>query len=210
MNRRRKIISRILLVFGLLTSPLTLLVLLGVFNPFALVFLYPFQVENKTNEPIWITPLGTVGEEGLRQVLPQYLFRTPALPALKEADLRIDPGETRHLIYDWDDINFSEIVVKSRRGEQRMLVVDSHPTENRYHTPGENHFVIDSFERLEPLTGAISETVLSRRWNFATPMFLLLGALPVALLAGYKLLNRNPDSNKKNTSCPTEIPIAGV
>jgi hypothetical protein len=147
-----------------LTTPLTCttgLLAVHAVNPMLWIFLFDLVVENRTDRVLFVTPVGSIGPEGQRFTLPLYHATTRpfpiAVPVMKQGNFKLNPGESIELTYDWDDINFSEIVVRDDAGETRMLVVDPKPTENRYHSPYRSVFVIDSFEALKDSPAQVRE-----------------------------------------------------
>src|SRR4051812_11394635 len=80
---------------------------------FGAIFITDFVVENRTKKVILVTPVGTVGAEGIKAPLPVKLLAFPPLPALRCGTYRLVPGESVRIQYDMDDINFSEIVVEA-------------------------------------------------------------------------------------------------
>src|SRR5690606_29896183 len=108
-------------------------------------------VTNATGETISVTPIGAWGPEGRRAPLPMFARRVPAVPSRKSGDFAVEPGQSIQLLYDWDDINLSEIVVRFSDGEVRQLVVDHEPTKDQYREPAANEFTIDDRSRLEAI-----------------------------------------------------------
>lgn len=107
--------------------------------------------ENGTGETIRITPVGTVGKLGDRSPLPIYRWTLPQIPAVMRGGFTLSPGDAITLMYDMDDINFSEIVVETATGPPRQLIVDPRPTEHQYHRPSRDQFVIDDLAALDPV-----------------------------------------------------------
>ncbi len=147
--------------------PLTLLISLALvnsINPMQVVFITSFTVENETNETVFITPLGAVDQEGNRAILPQYLRPFPGIPVLKEGNFKIKPGGRKTIYYDWDDINFSEILIKTENLE-RVLVVDAKPTTNQFHPPESSHFVIENLKDLQTPTPELRAAARFEDWE---------------------------------------------
>jgi hypothetical protein len=145
----------------------------------ALMFITSFTVVNETTETLVVSPVGTVGA-GDRHLLPLYATHTPACMAPRDRRFQIGPGESRRFLYDWDDINFSELAIESE-DSYRMLVVDPKPTENQYHMPYQDVFVIDTLSALPPASAEVREAVEN---TSATDMWLrtVLGASPLLVL----------------------------
>ncbi|MBS0264172.1 MAG: hypothetical protein JSS02_19705 [Planctomycetes bacterium] len=113
---------------------------------FAGGFIVTVAIHNSSAETLRVTPIGTVGNPGFKTTLPLVSGRFPYLPASQVSQLSIAPGDTLTLHYDFDDINFSEIVVHDERGGLSLLVVDPQPTVNQYHAPAQREFDIDPAE----------------------------------------------------------------
>ena len=93
-------------------------------NPIHYAFLVEFQVVNESGETIHITPIGALRTvQRPRHVLLRASPRLPGTPALRQGDIRLDPGESLRVIYDADDVVASEIAVRNARGEYRQLVI---------------------------------------------------------------------------------------
>lgn len=151
MQRRKKLVLRLLICILIPLSCFSFLVLLNTVNPMQIVFLTNIIVENKTGETIHITPIGTAGKEGEKAILPQFTASIPAIPAFKVRNFRLLDGEKIFITYDWDDINFSEIVIRGKSDEYFQLVTDPEPNENQYHPPKIKYYVIKKFNELEPI-----------------------------------------------------------
>lgn len=134
----------------LVTLPLvlwTLLVVFSLINPMGLMVLTGCNVENHSGKRLWVTPIGAVGHEGKRRPLPLSVgnLMTPF-----RKDLPLAQGVENSFTYDWDDIHFSEILVRNDRGEYRVMPTGLHPTEGQYRRPDQTNFVVASFDALPP------------------------------------------------------------
>ena len=137
------------MLVAILLSPLFLLTLVigsNVVNPMALAFLTTFEVENKTDEEIFVTPIGAVGQNGHRHTLPYSASTCLYIMAPSSADYPITPGGLREFTYDWDDIQFSEILVRRASEDYRVIPTGLHPTENQYRRPEKTRFEIGDLE----------------------------------------------------------------
>ncbi len=169
----------ILLTPLLLTSLASLLMLCNSVNPMQLTFVTRFRVENQTALPLWVTPVGT-HNSGRKVVLPQFALSFPAIPAIRSRDFRVEPGGSTWIIYDWDDINFSEIVVRDAEGEYRQLVVDPNPPRVNYDRSKQERYVIEGWESLsqpatDVLAAARSPDRQWRLWGLFVTGFVVLG-----------------------------------
>ena len=162
-----KVKKTILLVSIIVTTPfvaLCCLLLFNLVNPMQLAFLTSFKMENQSGKDIWVTPVGTVGEKGRKAQLPIYFTIVPAVPSMKTSRFHLKEGDILKIRYDWDDINFSEIVVESKDGHFYQFIVDPNPTKP-YHPPKSRHFIIPSLETLSSVQPTVHESVTQRsRW----------------------------------------------
>ena len=115
---------------------------------FGSAFVAEFTVENQTGQTIAVTPVGTVGERGDRHPLPVYMWAFPPIESPQRGGFEIPPGESLDIVYDMDDINFSELVVFDHDGERGQLIVEPEPTRNQYHAPSQTRFVISDLDSL--------------------------------------------------------------
>lgn len=132
-----------LLVAGALL-PLTLvsaLVALNLVNPMGLSFMQEFRISNNTSERVSVTPVGALDERGRRGLLPIFPCKFFVMPHVRIKGFEIGPGETRTLCYNWDDIQFSEIVVRDSTGTWQ-LVVDAEPTKKQFRAAAATDFAV--------------------------------------------------------------------
>lgn len=142
---------RVLRAVAIVSLPLTLfscLMVLNMANPMALAFLITFAVDNQSGEAVWVTPVGAIGHEGRRSTLPISASSFLSIPALTTTQLPISSGEQFKVTYDWDDIQFSELLIVPAAGPTRMLVVDEAPTERQYRPAKTNYFLIPKLSEL--------------------------------------------------------------
>lgn len=154
------------------------LLALNAFNPIALAFKTDFSVTNQSSERMHVTPVGAVGPDGERHRLP-LLANTAGYWFLpNNANLVIEPGQTRQFVYDWDDIQFSELLLEAG-GQRYVLVVDSQPTVNQYRRPAETSFNVGEPTTLAPAPAHIAALadpqVLWRRTYVAVSTTVVLG-----------------------------------
>jgi hypothetical protein len=123
--------SRVLLVAAAaanaLALPLTGLLLLpvvGPVNPMLTAFLVDFEIRNRSGETVWVTPVAATGTPGERVLLPLFDRRWPARIAPSNRDLEVPAGASIRLTYDWDDCQFSEVLVRRASGDLRQVTVD--------------------------------------------------------------------------------------
>ena len=169
--------------------------LLTVGSLIPLAFMVDFTIENQTDETLLVTPIGTVGKEGGRHLLPVLMAGFIDFPARHASRFRLVPGESLSISYDMDDINVSEIVVENEQGEARQLVTDPTPTQNQYHGPARRSFAINDWNKLEPLSDAVKMVPLEPRPYQLVCRFLIFIIPPWMLL---KVISRRQNSLKQS------------
>jgi hypothetical protein len=130
---------------------------MNAFNPMQLAFVTDIHITNATEETIRVTPVGAYDEEGHRAPLQFFGQRRPAYESSQRGGFVVGPGETIELLYDWDDINLSEIVVERADGRVGQFVADAEPTMRQFHQPDPNHFTIRDLTALEPVGPEVLE-----------------------------------------------------
>jgi len=182
--------------------------LLWVGMGFGAAFVTDFTVENRSDLPVVVTPIGAVGAAGHRVPLPTRLFRFPPLPSWQRGGYRLRSGESVTIRYDMDDINISEIVVATDVGPRRQLVVDPNPSANRYHGPVQQRYVIENVEGLEPVTAPVLEAAnaAQRQGNGAMVMYSLLIApwLAYAAVFSARFVCMRRQRNNQPVMIPSE------
>lgn len=175
----KRVLLWILLVLSATGLPMTLFVALLAFNAVGMgrVFLTTFTVRNHSSEVIYVTPIGTIGKEGLRGRLPVSQSEDYSIPGGESAELRLSPNSERRVTYDSDDIQFSEIAVRGEQGGWRQLVVDPNPTERQYRPPAQKLFVIPPLADLPDASAAVQSVAVAAPRGRMSPW--LIGALVV-------------------------------
>lgn len=125
-------------------------VLFVVFAPLGMMMSFDFQftVSNNSVEPVWITPLGAVHDDNRRRVLPMINPTSRFIPFAKRSRFRLEPGAGVRLVYDYDDIQFTDILVETTAGPSRELAVGSLRRDGQYSPPQRSSFVIPTLTRL--------------------------------------------------------------
>jgi hypothetical protein len=150
MRSRSKRITLITLAACLSpTTLLTVLLTLNTINPMGLAFLKKFTVANQTALDVWVTPIGAIGKEGRRSTLPYSRARHLYVLCTKDRDFHIAPKSGRAFVYDWDDIQFSEILVRTNGGAFRVMLTGLHPTKGQYRSPERDGFSISDLGALD-------------------------------------------------------------
>lgn len=185
MKRIKQPVLLLLIVITCVFMPLScmpVVFVLNTVNPMQSAFITDFTVENQSGEDVQFTPIGTWGAEGNRATLPIFAVRFPAIHSLKTGNFLLKPGERRVVLYDWDDINLSEIAVRSQEGKLYQLVIDPTPTERQYHAPETNLFVIPLLSTLPTASESVEVAIQgsSKLWRFYAVMLCAL-ALPFVL-----------------------------
>lgn len=141
---------------------------------FSTVFAVAFTVENRSGETIIVTPVGTIGKEGRRTALPVVVGRHVPIPAAQTGGFRLENGASVEIVYDCDDINFSEIVVEDQRGRFCQLVTDPNPTENQYHPPTLARYTINDLAQMPPANADVREACMSAARHGGMVPFVIL------------------------------------
>jgi hypothetical protein len=120
---------RILKWILILTSPV---LFISLFLTMALLLSLPFHVgftvKNNTDKALMFTPVGTWGDNN-RAVLRQYMTSSFGIPSCKLKHIRLEPGQNKTVLYDYDDINFSHIYIKTLDGREKQLVTNPNAVE---------------------------------------------------------------------------------
>jgi hypothetical protein len=180
--RNRK---RLTMLVAIILSPLSLVTLLigiNMINPMSLMFITTFEIENKTGEEILVTPIGAVGPKDHRETLPYSALPWPYIMIRDYEDYPIAPGEVRKFHYDWDDIQFSEILIRLPSKEYHVIQTGLHPTKGLYRRPDKDRFEIEDIEST-PLAEDKHLEALQTDSNriFLLYVLAILGFVPPAL-----------------------------
>jgi hypothetical protein len=100
------------------------LILLNSLNPMQTVFISSFSVRNESGEPLRFWVAGT-HESGRIDLLPLFATSWPALPSWRAAGFYLVDKQTTRVIYDWDDHNFTAILVGGAAGDVLAFDVDA-------------------------------------------------------------------------------------
>jgi hypothetical protein len=179
-------------------------------NPIHLFFLVEFRVINESDETVYITPVGTMRTlQKQRYVLSRASPRLPGTPALRQGDIRLDPGESVRIIYDDEDIAASEIAVRNVQGEYRQLVISGR--QKRLTLDEETpEYTIRSFDRLskiapEVLVVAKEAGRSNRRVWIWMALLVVPGSIPIALFvvwSGFALKARRESRYTERVEAP--------
>ena len=128
-------------------------------------FLIECSLENTTNHTVWVTPVGTAGPQGSRYLLPMYRQSWPKRPTIKRSHYQVKPGERFVFVYDFDDINFSELVIEDKTGIVGQIVVNPTPTRSQYSPPAQTDYVLSPTTPLAPVPANVAAVVTTARPN---------------------------------------------
>ena len=165
---------------------------------FRTAFIADFTIENRTGQAITVTPVGTVGKEGKRAPLPTVMGASLSLPAIRAGGFPLAPGRSLALLYDMDDINFSEIVIEDGQGRRYQFIVNPEPTTNQYHAPRERQFVIGDLQRLgrvEPGVAEAAQQAQGIQWGALIMNALLIAPWLVYGALRFAIARRRPGAN---------------
>ena len=138
------------LLFCHLLAAYSVLFVIAMFVPMQRAFFQEFQVANQSGEVVWVTPIGVTDrvDTTARSVLPLFQSKSPSIPAFRTQNLVLLPGQKRWFLYNWDDIQFSEIVVVNQHGVTNQVVVDSNPTRHMFSKVDKKIIQIPNLSRL--------------------------------------------------------------
>lgn len=131
---------------------LTCLVACSVVNPMAMGFLTSFEVVNSTKEDLVVTPIGSRGPEGRRGTLPIASSSGLYIMSSQRSEFVLSASSTLRLTYDWDDVQFTEILFRRPDGSHSVLETGLHPTPGQYMQQPTKHFEIADFTTFHPAT----------------------------------------------------------
>jgi|JI10StandDraft_1071094.scaffolds.fasta_scaffold253618_3 hypothetical protein len=190
--------KRLLRVAGFVLLPLfclTCLFTCSVVNPMGLAFLTSFEVVNSTDEDLVVTPIGARGQDGRRGTLPISSSSRFYLMSSQRGDFHLPARSTLSLAYDWDDVQFTEIVCRRRDGSHVVVLTGLHPTQGQYRQPPTKRFEILDLAALPPATEVQLAAVRSP--GSRLPLIYLLAGLgllsPICFWVARRI--RLPDSS---------------
>jgi hypothetical protein len=176
---------------GLLGAFASVPAFLIAFNPMVWLFQTSFEVVNQSGEIVYVTPVGVVEGSRRRSTLPLSFWSIPMVPRADCGNFRLYPGAKVVFRYDWDDINLSELAVRSERGTWRELVVLPDATSQPCCSgPAQEVFVIPPLDQLPVATAATEEAATATRINQRVRMFHFSYAGPLISLGGLILAGR--------------------
>jgi hypothetical protein len=198
--RARHLPCEVLLGAAILSLPLCLVSLLVALMTFVPLPMWrgEFTVVNASEQTLYVTPIARWrGQE--RHVMDQYVPILPNAPALGQADLRLGPGQSRHVVCIADeDVTLSEIAVRNPAGEYRQLPVMEQPTLLMGEFFKAPTYTIDSFDALPGISFEVNQVVGSApRYNLKIWVEILglmsLGLIPLGLFGvRRRLAERSP------------------
>jgi len=182
---RKRVTRVILLGLAFLSLPLCCLPVCA-FVPSYPMFWGRFTVLNESDETLYITPIGE--RYGQRRVLLENSSRFPYGPILKQADIRLDPGESVQIFcrgFDEPTWTLTEIVVRNERGEYRRLIIGESTTSLLW-TSQEQTYRIQSFGGLSRASPEVVEIAKKAgRFNFAAWGMIAAGCIPTGLFLAW-------------------------
>lgn len=182
---------------SLFTGLLVALNLFNVVNPMAIGFLTRFEVINDSGDDFKVTPVGVVGRHGDRETLPLKMARFLNIPTIQDRSFAVAAGARRFFIYDWDDIQFSELLIVPSLGPAREFVVDPNPTDQQNRRPATNRFVVPALESL-PLARPELIAVRDHFPYVEVATFVALGLIGIGAPIGVVYARRRLRANKSD------------
>jgi hypothetical protein len=149
-----------------------------------------FTVLNESNENLYITPIGE--RSGQRRVLLEQSSRFPYAPILKQADVRLDPGESVQIHcrgFDEPSWTLAVIAVRNERREYRQLTIDESTSNFMSWISPEPTYQIESFDELSRAFPEVVEIAKrASRPNFTAWMMIAAGFIPIGLFSAWLAL----------------------
>jgi hypothetical protein len=149
-----------------------------------------FTVLNESDETLYVTPIGE--RSGQRRVLLEQSSKFPYAPILKQADVRLDPGESVQIqCRGFDEIpwTLAEIAVRNERREYRQLTIDESTSSLMFWTSPGRTYQIESFDELSRASPEVVEIAKKAgRPNSAALMMIAAGFIPVELFSAWLAL----------------------
>ncbi|MFC1611996.1 hypothetical protein ACFL6C_13625 [Myxococcota bacterium] len=105
------------------------------------------------------------------------------MPRSQLSAFPIPPGEQLTLHYDWDDINFSEIIVETPDAQLHELVVNPDPTAIQYTAPSVTDFRIDDPSELPLATPAVADAHRAEIESRGSWVPVVAGVIPAVTFA---------------------------
>ena len=148
------------------------LILMNSLNPMQTMFISSFSVRNDSGEPLRFWTAG-VHESGQTHLLPLFATSWPALPSLRAGGFFLAARQTTRVTYDWDDYNFTAIIVRSAGGDLLAFDVDAEARQaDCCYRPRKEEYVLPPLGTLRAATPA--ERTAREEGNFVG---LRLGAI---------------------------------
>ena len=172
---------------------LTVIFVLFSLNPIGLSFQTNFTVKNESGRTVFITPVGTADRDS-RIVLPITITQIPIIFAYNRGNFKLGPNKTRKIIYNWDDVTFTEIAIKDENDVWRQLSVVEEEEKvccapNKY-----KNYLVGDFDSLDPIDSKVRKAVSKDRINSGVLFFYIMFTGPFLIYFGKKLRI----SNKRN------------
>ena len=154
MVKRKKIISfvtlfTVLIFLMFFFFGIRILQLLNSFNPMQIAFLESFDIVNNTGQKIEVMPIGVIEGSGKYSPLPRYKNSfPPCVPLDRTKPIKMEPGTTIKVTYDYDDINFRHFLIKDEKGRIFILDTDKTGDLSGSYGPQKDKYVIPDINNL--------------------------------------------------------------
>ncbi len=137
------------IIFTVFAAVALVFAALGTFMLFGLFFVYgwlvSFDIVNESGVDLWVTPIGMMEGSGLYAPLPRYSDKIfpVAIPLWKqEHDILLESGESLRYTYDYDDINFRHILVRTNSDDIYLVDTDKKGTLHSCYGPQKKKYTI--------------------------------------------------------------------
>ncbi len=144
----RRVLCALLILNGLLLplACVPVVFVVNMVNPMQFVFIVEFTVENRTENTIYVTPVGTVGAEGSRGPLPMAVWKSRQRRPYGAVPW--SGAVRRSCCITTTTTSTFRTGSRSSGRQLRQLVVNPNPTANQYTVPKVTDYVIDDLSQL--------------------------------------------------------------
>ena len=117
------LLIRFILSVSIVTTGALLGMLVFLHMFFGMGFIDKIQVENASGQVVYVTPVGE-RDSGKKTLLPLRRSIPMAYAVAKRGDYEIKPGASIELMFDMDDVRFTDLVIASSGNELFQIPVE--------------------------------------------------------------------------------------
>ncbi len=98
---------------------------------------------------------------------------------------KIIAGETRQILFDCDDINFSDLAIQNTSGEFRQFVAEPNLPTKGYYAPQKTLYIIPEWSQLQTIQTSVLAAINKKRGPIQSWWTMGIMCLPPFFLAGF-------------------------